>query len=144
LFLIEPGKPNQNAYIESFNGRLRDECLNEHWFVSLARAKTIIEAWRRESPSLRHKSATFTPASAWRMNPMICSSVNLLLRIALPLRCADLVPFPWYGIRGAGHRGSIALHHKPRPVLRSFFTLRHKHETIFSSNFSNFNNYLFQ
>ena len=32
LRLIEPGKPNQNAYIESFNGRFRDECLNEHWF----------------------------------------------------------------------------------------------------------------
>jgi transposase InsO family protein len=48
LFLIEPGKPNQNAYIESFNGRLRDECLNEHWFVSLAHARAVIEAWRRE------------------------------------------------------------------------------------------------
>lgn len=45
LFLIQPGKPNQNAYIESFNGRLRDECLNEHWFVSLAHAKAVIEAW---------------------------------------------------------------------------------------------------
>lgn len=33
LRLIEPGKPNQNAYVESFNGRLRDECLNEHWFT---------------------------------------------------------------------------------------------------------------
>ena len=36
LRLIEPGKPNQNAYIESFNGRLRDECLNEHWFTQPA------------------------------------------------------------------------------------------------------------
>ena len=36
LRLIEPGKPNQNAYVESFNGRLRDECLNEHWFTSVA------------------------------------------------------------------------------------------------------------
>ncbi len=43
---IQSGKPNQNAYIESFNGSLRDECLNEHWFVSLEHAKTIIEAWR--------------------------------------------------------------------------------------------------
>jgi putative transposase len=48
LRLIEPGKPNQNAYIESFNGRLRDECLNEHWFTSLAHARSVIEAWRRE------------------------------------------------------------------------------------------------
>lgn len=79
LFLIQPGKPNQNAYIESFNGRLRDECLNEHWFVSLAHARTVIEAWRREyneerpkkslgglTPSayarqLASKSATLTP-----------------------------------------------------------------------------------
>jgi transposase InsO family protein len=49
LRLIEPGKPNQNAYIESFNGRLRDECLNEHWFPSLLHARTEIERWRREN-----------------------------------------------------------------------------------------------
>jgi len=55
LFLIEPGKPNQNAYIESFNGRLRDECLNEHWFVSLAHAKAVIESWRREYNEERPK-----------------------------------------------------------------------------------------
>lgn len=48
LRLIEPGKPNQNAYIESFNGRLRDECLNEHWFFHLEHAGKLIEAWRRE------------------------------------------------------------------------------------------------
>jgi transposase InsO family protein len=48
LRLIEPGKPNQNAYVESFNGRLRDECLNEHWFTSLAHARAVIETWRRE------------------------------------------------------------------------------------------------
>ena len=41
--LIEPGKPNQNAYIESFNGRLRDECLNQHWFPSLLHARAEIE-----------------------------------------------------------------------------------------------------
>jgi transposase InsO family protein len=48
LRLIEPGKPNQNAYVESFNGRLRDECLNEHWFLNLEHACTLIETWRRE------------------------------------------------------------------------------------------------
>lgn len=55
LFLIQPGKPNQNAYIESFNGRLRDEYLNEHWFVSLAHARVVIEAWRREYNEERPK-----------------------------------------------------------------------------------------
>jgi putative transposase len=43
LRLIEPGRPNQNAYIESFNGRFRDECLNEHWFTTLAHARVVIE-----------------------------------------------------------------------------------------------------
>jgi putative transposase len=54
---IEPGKPNQNAYIESFNGRFRDECLNEHWFVTLAQARHVIEAWRREYNDERPKKA---------------------------------------------------------------------------------------
>lgn len=57
LRLIEPGKPNQNAYIESFNGRLRDECLNEHWFVNLDHARKVIETWRREYNEQRPKKA---------------------------------------------------------------------------------------
>ncbi len=65
LRLIEPGKPNQNAYIESFNGRLRDECLNEHWFLNLAHAQAVIEAWRREYNEERPKKALggLTPAA---------------------------------------------------------------------------------
>lgn len=55
LRLIEPGKPNQNAYIESFNGRLRDECLNEHLFMNLDHARQIIERWRREYNEERPK-----------------------------------------------------------------------------------------
>ena len=55
LRLIEPGKPNQNAYVESFNGRLRDECLNEHWFINLTHAQDIIEDWRRDYNEERHK-----------------------------------------------------------------------------------------
>lgn len=65
LFLIEPGKPNQNAYIESFNGRFRDECLNEHWFTSLTHAKVMIETWRREYNEDRPKKSLggLTPAA---------------------------------------------------------------------------------
>lgn len=48
LHHIEPGKPNQNAFIESFNGTFRDACLNQHWFESLAEARKIIERWRVE------------------------------------------------------------------------------------------------
>ncbi len=57
LKLIEPGKPTQNAYIESFNGRFRDECLNEHWFTSLAEARILIAAWRRDYNENRPHSA---------------------------------------------------------------------------------------
>jgi transposase InsO family protein len=65
LRLIEPGKPNQNAYIESFHGRFRDECLNTHWFLNLAQAQAIIEAWRREYNEERPKKALggLTPAA---------------------------------------------------------------------------------
>lgn len=55
LRFIEPGKPNQNAYVESFNGRLRDECLNEHWFTSLAHARAVIEEWRSDYNEQRPK-----------------------------------------------------------------------------------------
>ena len=53
LRFIEPGKPTQKAFIESFNGRLRDECLNQHWFQSLEEAKLLIEEWREEYNSYR-------------------------------------------------------------------------------------------
>jgi putative transposase len=48
LHFIQPGKPTQNAFIESFNGKFRDECLNQHWFVTLQEAQLVIEAWRKE------------------------------------------------------------------------------------------------
>lgn len=43
-----PGKPTDNAYIETFNGSFRDECLNLHWFASIVEARRLIEAWRRD------------------------------------------------------------------------------------------------
>jgi putative transposase len=46
LDFIRPGKPNENAFIESFNGKFRDECLNENWFLSLEDARRTIEEWR--------------------------------------------------------------------------------------------------
>jgi putative transposase len=48
LSFIRPGKPNEKAYIDSFNGKFRDKCLNEHWFISLAHARSIVRAWRIE------------------------------------------------------------------------------------------------
>lgn len=57
LLFIRPGKPIENAYIESFNGRFRDECLNEHWFTSLADARHVIEGWRQDYNQVRPHSA---------------------------------------------------------------------------------------
>jgi putative transposase len=61
---IEPGKPVQNAYIESFNGKFREECLHAHWFQSLYEARTVIEAWRIEYNTVRPHSSigNMTPA----------------------------------------------------------------------------------
>src|ERR1700693_3619829 len=57
LSFIRPGKPNENAYIESFNGKFRDECLNEHWLITLAHARSVIEAWRIEYNTERPHSS---------------------------------------------------------------------------------------
>jgi len=55
--LIQPGRPMQNGYIESFNGKFRDECLNEHWFQSLAQARAVIAAWRQDYNEVRPHSS---------------------------------------------------------------------------------------
>jgi len=57
LNFIRPGKPVENAYIESFNGRFRDECLNEHWFLTMAQARRVIEHWRIEYNTERPHSS---------------------------------------------------------------------------------------
>ena len=46
LLFITPGRPIENAYVESFNGKFRDECLNEHWFLSIDEVRATIENWR--------------------------------------------------------------------------------------------------
>ena len=57
LQFIQPGKPNQNGFCESFNGRMRDECLNESLFSTLREAREIIESWRQAYNSERPHSA---------------------------------------------------------------------------------------
>ena len=74
LDFIEPGKPQQNAYIESFNGKLRDECLNEHWFVGLGEARALTAAYGRQYNTDRPHSSlgNRTPeefAVAWAAAP---------------------------------------------------------------------------
>ena len=57
LHFIRPGKPVDNAFIESFNGKFRDECLNENWFLALDDARTKIETWRHDYNTVRPHSA---------------------------------------------------------------------------------------
>jgi putative transposase len=57
LAFITPGRPVENAYIESFNGKFRDECLNEHWFMTLDNARKIIEEWRIDYNTKRPHSS---------------------------------------------------------------------------------------
>ncbi len=57
LKLIAAGKPTQNAYIESFNGKFRDECLNDHYFNTLAHARAVISGWRRDYNETRPHSS---------------------------------------------------------------------------------------
>ena len=57
LHFIERGKPTQNAFIESFNGKFRDECLNPNWFVDLRHARELIEAWRVDYNTVRPHSS---------------------------------------------------------------------------------------
>ncbi len=65
-FLIQPGKPTQNAYVESFNGRFRDECLNENWFETLAQAREVIALWRQDYNEVRpHGSIGRIPPAAF-------------------------------------------------------------------------------
>ena len=66
LRFIEPGKPMQNAFIESFNGTFRDECLNADWFVDMQDARTKIECWRCEYNERRpHSSLGRTPPTVF-------------------------------------------------------------------------------
>lgn len=72
LRFIRPGKPIENAYAESFNGRLRDECLNEHWFSSIGHARDLIGTWQKEYNHERPHSSlgNATPAEfadQWRL-----------------------------------------------------------------------------
>ncbi len=57
LEFIRPGKPIENCFVESFNGKFRDECLNQHWFTSLVDARQKIEAWRNDYNEIRPHSS---------------------------------------------------------------------------------------
>ena len=66
LHFIQPGKPTQNAFVESFNGRFRDGCLNQHWFKDLADARRIIRNWQTHYNQVRpHSSLGYIAPTAF-------------------------------------------------------------------------------
>lgn len=66
LHFIDPGKPQQNGHIESFNGRFREECLNQEWFTTLKEARLLIERWRLDYNTIRpHSSLGYLPPDVW-------------------------------------------------------------------------------
>jgi len=69
LDFIRPGKPVENAFIESFNGKLRDECLNSHVFASIVEAQEVLDAWREDYNLVRPHSSLQdrTPAAVGAM-----------------------------------------------------------------------------
>ena len=81
LHFITPGRPMENGFIESFNGKFRDECLNENWFLDLADAREKIETWRCDYNQVRPHSALgyLTP-------------VEFAQRSAAPSGCARMAP----------------------------------------------------
>ncbi|WP_191559183.1 IS3 family transposase [Brevundimonas aurantiaca] len=91
---IAPGKPQQNGFVESFNGRLRDECLNEEVFATLAEARAVIERWRIDYNHVRPHSAHggLTP-EAVRLNPAAVRLRNLISSAARPLPSAKQIGY---------------------------------------------------
>ncbi len=81
LSFIRPGKPIENAFAESFNGRLRDECLNTNWFLSLKHAREVIEEWRKDYNTVRPHSSLdgLTPQEFMKLDG------NAKIRLALRL-----------------------------------------------------------
>jgi putative transposase len=66
LQFIQPGKPTQNAFVESFNGKFRDNCLNQHWFLGLADARRTVNAWRNDYNQTRpHSSLNYQPPATY-------------------------------------------------------------------------------
>ena len=112
---IAPTKPQQNALVESFNGRLRDECLNETIFTSLRPARTVLAAWREDYNQVRPRSALGGRAPDWLRVPP-CSPASRPLRVA----CGDglrpaLTEAARDAVEGCGQDGETALDRTKKP-----------------------------
>ncbi|WP_093166912.1 integrase core domain-containing protein [Variovorax sp. YR216] len=90
LRFIQPGKPVQNAYIESFNSRFRDECLSQHWFARLRHVRSVIDSRRQDYKTITGRTA---PSGTCRRpcSPRVAASELAATRKQPhPLRCTPL------------------------------------------------------
>ncbi len=78
LDFIRPGRPTENGYIESFNGKLRDECLDANWFASLQEAREIIESWRKDYNETRPHSSLGNLALAQYVARLLAPSARVI------------------------------------------------------------------
>ncbi|MBL8863645.1 MAG: transposase family protein, partial [Planctomycetes bacterium] len=121
LHWIEPGKPVQNAYVESFKGRFRDACLNQHHFLGLDDARALIEDWRQDYNRIRpHTSLDgqtpedFLLALAGRMRPARAKPHRQLNLFEEPQTSPGL-SLPLDRQRGQGHEKPVTLAWPRRP-----------------------------
>jgi oligoribonuclease NrnB/cAMP/cGMP phosphodiesterase (DHH superfamily) len=112
LHFITPGKPTENAFIESFNGKFRDECMNQNWFINLEDAKGKIDLWRWDYNHQRPHSALknqtpveFAAAALGQQGEDGRDTISLTKAVGLT---------EWVDqSMGAGHRECLALHQPP-------------------------------
>ena len=113
LHFIDPGKPTQNGFIESFNGKFRDECLNQNWFVDLDDARRIIEAWRVDYNTVRpHSSLGYrTPHEFARE-----AAGKMAVEKTAPAGALEIPPgFPLSHSHGDGDPSLVALEVQNQP-----------------------------
>ena len=88
---ITPGRPSENGFTESLNGKIRDECLNEHWFDNLREAKEIIESWRQDYNNVRpHSSLNYETPAAYAAAQG--KGFARLVTVAAPIPCGTQNP----------------------------------------------------
>lgn len=102
---IAPGKPQQNAFAESFIGRLRDECLNETLFTSLAHARAVLAAWRNDYNTVRpHSRLGNLPPALYAI-----SSAPVMQRDGALRSCGGCAPHPVASQSPTGSNGAQTL-----------------------------------
>lgn len=116
LCFIRPGKPIENAYVESFNGKFRDECLNEHWLLNMVDAQIVIEAWRLDYNLVRPHSALEgrTPDQFVSSRRGLGGCRRLALTVAKTRRNSHY--------RCSGCRGHVTFPHACQPSRRLLYT----------------------